>query len=43
MRLKVDRKGDGGSIEEATVVKADAGGGTWELEYEDGRHIASVE
>jgi hypothetical protein len=36
MRVKVDRKSDGKSIEEATVVKADAGGGMWEVEYEEG-------
>ncbi len=28
--------GDGASCVEATVVKADAGGGTWEVEYEEG-------
>jgi hypothetical protein len=28
--------GDGVSCKQATVVKADAGGGTWEVEYEEG-------
>jgi hypothetical protein len=36
VKVKVDRKGDGTSCEEATVVKADAGGGTWEVEYKEG-------
>ena len=41
MRVKVDRKGDGKSIEEATVVKADAGGGAWE-QVDDGVPVMGV-